>query len=177
MSFYRALTKHFVQNFAHQRAVVPWYQQEQKLGALELWWKENGYPIWFRWVKGPWERYAYEREVSHCRAYGLMWDDQYSNNDVLIERTLEILPQDLLIGRYRRQMRAVEISAKKAHLPLEEQNYDPMIPYMAPFIEEAKFMLQEEQELIRYHPWDRRLYSGSVTGFGESTPHSAFTAW
>ena len=28
----------------------------------------------------------------------------------------------------------------------EEQNYDPMIPYLAPFIEEAKFQLQEEQD-------------------------------
>ena len=39
--------------------------------------------------------------------------------------------------------------AKKVHLPLSEQNYDPMIPYMAPFIEEAKFQLQEEQELLQ----------------------------
>ena len=36
---------------------------------------------------------------------------------------------------------------KKTHLPIEEQNYDPMIPYMAPYMEEAKFQLQEEQEL------------------------------
>ena len=30
------------------------------------------------------------------------------------------------------------------------RNYDPMIPYMAPFIEEAKFQLQEEQELLQF---------------------------
>mmetsp|Transcript_28576 Transcript_28576/g.51943 ORF Transcript_28576/g.51943 Transcript_28576/m.51943 type:complete len:178 (+) Transcript_28576:71-604(+) len=177
MSFYRALTKHFVQNFAHQKPMVPWYHQEQTISALEMWWKENGYPLWFRYVKGPYERYNYEREVAHLRGYGLMYDDCLSNHDPTIERALEILPQDLMIGRYRRQMRAVELSCRKQHLPVEEQNYDPYIPYMAPFIEEAKFMLQEEQELIRYHPWDRRLYSAGVTGFGESTPHSAFTAW
>merc|ERR1712008_468036 len=52
------------------------------------------------------------------------------------------------------------------HLPVEEQNYDPMIPYLAPFMEEAKFQMQEEQELLRFHPWDRRLYSGPTTGLG-----------
>ena len=29
-------------------------------------------------------------------------------------------------------MRAAEMNMKKTHLPIEEQNYDPMIPYMAP---------------------------------------------
>lgn len=43
---------------------------------------------------------------------------------------------------------------------LSEQNYDPFIPYLAPYVEEAKFQLQEEEELLGYHMWDRRLYSG-----------------
>mmetsp|Transcript_12393 Transcript_12393/g.29144 ORF Transcript_12393/g.29144 Transcript_12393/m.29144 type:complete len:178 (+) Transcript_12393:90-623(+) len=177
MSFYRALTRNLVANYAHQRAVVPWYQQEQKLSALEMWWKENMYPLWFRFVKGPYERYYYEREVADLRGYGLMYDDMFNCNDPLIERALEILPHDLAVGRYRRMMRAVEMSCKKMHLPVEEQNYDPMIPYMAPFVEEAKFQMQEEQELLAYHPWDRRLYSAGVTGFGETTMHSTFSTW
>merc|ERR1719218_285383 len=149
------------------RDVVPWYQKEQTLSKFETWWKEACYPICF----------CYEREVSDLRAYGLMYDDKLNMNDTLIERALEILPQDLAVGRYRRMMRAIEMNLKKSHLPVEEQNYDPMIPYLAPFIEEAKFQLQEEQELLNFHPWDRRLYSGGTTGFGETTPHSTFCGW
>merc|ERR1712032_1357237 len=177
MSFYRALTKEFVKTSSASRAVVPWYQQEQKLSSLEQWVKDTVYPMWFRVVKGPYERYYYERQVADLRGYGLMFDDQHNMNDSLIERALELLPPDLAIGRYRRQMKAIEMNLKKQHLPLSEQNYDPMIPYLAPFIEEAKFQLQEEQELLRFHPWDRRLYSGPTTGFGESSPNACFSAW
>merc|ERR1712050_500576 len=169
--------KELVKTYSATRAVVPWYQQPQRLSAFEQWWKENIYPYWFQYVKGPYERYYYERQVADLRAYGLMFDDQHNMNDPLIERALEILPHDLAVGRYRRMMRAIEMNLKKTHLPVEEQNYDPMIPYLAPFVEEAKFQLQEEQELIAYHPWDRRLYSGPTTGFGESSPNSVFTAW
>merc|ERR1712072_390847 len=98
-------------------------------------------------------------------------------SEPVVERALELLPQDLAIGRYRRCMRAGELNLKKCHLPVEEQNYDPMIPYLAPFIEEAKFQMQEEQELLQYHPWDRRLYSGGVTGMGETTISSTFSSW
>lgn len=41
-----------------------------------------------------------------------------------------------------------------------EQNYDPFIPYMAPYVEEAKFQLQEEEELLGYHMWEGIWYSG-----------------
>mmetsp|Transcript_33905 Transcript_33905/g.72039 ORF Transcript_33905/g.72039 Transcript_33905/m.72039 type:complete len:178 (+) Transcript_33905:70-603(+) len=177
MSFYRALSKTLLQGFTAQRAVVPWYQQEQQLTAFEGWVKDNVYPLWFRYVKGPFERYHYEHQVSDLRAYGLMFDDQHNTHDPMVERAIELLPQDLAVGRYRRMMRAFEMNAKKTHLPVEEQNYDPMVPYLAPFIEEAKFQMQEEQELLRFHPWDRRLYSGPTTGLGESTPYSTFSAW
>eukprot|EP00928_Gymnodinium_smaydae_P027353 TRINITY_DN2117_c0_g1_i6.p2 TRINITY_DN2117_c0_g1~~TRINITY_DN2117_c0_g1_i6.p2 ORF type:complete len:107 (-),score=21.90 TRINITY_DN2117_c0_g1_i6:68-388(-) len=106
-----------------------------------------------------------------------MLDDQYNMIEPVIERALEILPQDLAVSRYRRMMRAIEMNLKKTHLPVEEQNYDPMIPYMAPFIEEAKFQMQEEQELLGFHPWDRRLYSGPTTGFGENSPNTTFSCW
>mmetsp|Transcript_37244 Transcript_37244/g.94605 ORF Transcript_37244/g.94605 Transcript_37244/m.94605 type:complete len:178 (-) Transcript_37244:74-607(-) len=177
MSFYRALSKQLIKNYVNQRAVVPWYQQEQKLSIFEEWVKDTVYPVWFKYVKGPYERYQYEHNVADLRMYGLMFDDQHNTNEPVIERAVELLPHDLAVSRYRRMMRAFEINTKKCHLPVEEQNYDPMIPYMAPFIEEAKFQMQEEQELLNFHPWDRRLYSGPTTGFGETTPHSTFTAW
>merc|ERR1719386_86543 len=107
----------------------------------------------------------------------MMYDDRLNDKDPLVERALELVPKEIEAARYRRQMRAVEMNMKKTHLPIEYQNYDPMIPYMAPFIEEAKFQMQEEQELISFHPWDRRIYSGNTTGFGESTPHAGFTVW
>mmetsp|Transcript_31361 Transcript_31361/g.68674 ORF Transcript_31361/g.68674 Transcript_31361/m.68674 type:complete len:178 (+) Transcript_31361:96-629(+) len=177
MSFYRALSKNLITTMAARRSVVPWYQQEQKLSAFEEWTKKTLYPYWFYYVKGPYERYCYERLVADLRMYGLMFDDKHDFTDPLIERALEIMPHDLHVGRYRRQMRAIEMNAKKNHLPLTEQNYDPMIPYLAPFIEEAKFQMQEEQELLQFHPWDRRLYSGPTTGFGETSHYSTFTSW
>mmetsp|Transcript_37024 Transcript_37024/g.55977 ORF Transcript_37024/g.55977 Transcript_37024/m.55977 type:complete len:178 (-) Transcript_37024:103-636(-) len=177
MSFYRALNRSLIKNYVNTREVVPWYQKEQKLSALECWYKDNVYPLWFKYVKGPFERYQYEHTVSHLRGYGLMFDDRHNTNDPVIERAIELLPPDLMIGRYRRIMRSVELNYRKTHLPVEYQNYDPMIPYLAPFMEEAKFQMQEEQELLRFNPWDRRLYSGNTTGMGETTPHSAFTAW
>lgn len=83
----------------------------------------------------------------------------------------------LKVGRFRRCYRACELSMKKQGLPTEYQNYDPMVPYLAPYFEEAKFMLQEEQELLDYHPFDRRLYTGSVSGFGETLPNSTLTTY
>merc|ERR1712126_189973 len=160
-----------------QRALVPWYQKEQTLTPFEHWYRENVYPIWFKYVKGPYDRYFYEHAVAELRGYGLMFDDQHNVNEPVVERAVELLPHDLAVSRYRRMMRAFEMNTKKTHLPVEEQNYDPMIPYMAPFIEEAKFQMQEEQELPNYHPWDRRLYSGPTTGFGETSPNSVFTCW
>eukprot|EP00418_Pyrodinium_bahamense_P094406 CAMPEP_0179038336 /NCGR_PEP_ID=MMETSP0796-20121207/14581_1 /TAXON_ID=73915 /ORGANISM="Pyrodinium bahamense, Strain pbaha01" /LENGTH=198 /DNA_ID=CAMNT_0020734651 /DNA_START=207 /DNA_END=801 /DNA_ORIENTATION=- len=149
MSFYRALSKTLIKNYAAQRAVIPWYQQQgQQLSLFEQWVKDNVYPLWFKFVKGPYERYQYEHTVADLRAYGLMFDDAHNNNEPIVERAIELLPHDLAVGRYRRMMRAFEMNTKKTHLPVEEQNYDPMVPYLAPFIEEAKFQMQEEQELL-----------------------------
>mmetsp|Transcript_88388 Transcript_88388/g.250492 ORF Transcript_88388/g.250492 Transcript_88388/m.250492 type:complete len:178 (-) Transcript_88388:121-654(-) len=177
MSFYRALSKQLIKGYVQGRALVPWYQQEQQLSGFELWWQKAVYPFWFRYVKGPYERYQYEHHVADLRAYGLMFDDQHNVNEPIVERAIELLPHDLAVSRYRRMMRAFEMNTKKTHLPVEEQNYDPMVPYLAPFIEEAKFQMQEEQELLNFHPWDRRLYSGPTTGFGENTPYSTFSCW
>eukprot|EP00437_Effrenium_voratum_P021365 CAMPEP_0181445340 /NCGR_PEP_ID=MMETSP1110-20121109/25537_1 /TAXON_ID=174948 /ORGANISM="Symbiodinium sp., Strain CCMP421" /LENGTH=177 /DNA_ID=CAMNT_0023569381 /DNA_START=59 /DNA_END=592 /DNA_ORIENTATION=- len=177
MALYRALSKSLLRTMAAERAVVPWYHQEVTLSPFEQFCKANIYPVWFKYVKGPYERYQYEHMIAELRGLGLMQDDQLNDKEPVVERALELLPHDLVMGRYRRMMRAQEMMAKKLHLPLEEQNYDPMIPYMAPFIEEAKFQLQEEQELLQFHPWDRRLFAGYNTGLGESTPYSTFMTW
>ncbi|EER11545.1 conserved hypothetical protein, partial [Perkinsus marinus ATCC 50983] len=86
---------------------------------------------------------------------------------MIVERALDIIPEDIRIQRYRRMMRGAVLAGRKLHLLLELQNYDPMVPYMAPYIEEAKFQMQEEQELLAFHPWDRRLYvSGLIASLG-----------
>ncbi|CAE8616085.1 unnamed protein product, partial [Polarella glacialis] len=124
------MTKTMIRGMAAERAVVPWYHQEQAVSPFETWTRNFVYPIWFKYVKGPYERYQYEHLIAELRGYGLMQDDQHSDKEPVVERALEILPHDLMVGRYRRLMRAQEMSAKKMHLPLESQNYDPMIPYM-----------------------------------------------
>jgi len=73
----------------------------------------------------------------------------------VVSRAEELLPYDIMVGRQRRQLRHVALTNLKAHVPVEYQNYDPMVPYLAPYIEEAKFMFQEEAELLDYHQWDQ----------------------
>merc|ERR1712182_101591 len=118
------------------------------------------------------------------RAHGLMVPRLRAHVRRQVERqgracgaALELIPKELETARYRRTMRAAEMNMKKIHLPIEEQNYDPMIPYMAPYMEEAKFQLQEEQELLMYHPYDRRMYTGGVSGLGETMPYGGVTTW
>ncbi len=74
-------------------------------------------------------------------------DDCYDDRDILWERAVDLLPHDLAVSRYRRMMRGSELFTKRKHMPEDQLNYDPMVPYMAPYVEEAKFMLQEELEL------------------------------
>ncbi|KAK2196788.1 bifunctional Cytochrome b-c1 complex subunit 7 superfamily/Cytochrome b-c1 complex subunit 7 [Babesia duncani] len=105
---------------------------------------------------------------------GLMHDDLMTEREPLVERALELLPKDLKIARFRRIARALHISMLRLYLPLEDQNYDPFVPYLAPYIEEAKFQIQEEEELLGYHPIDRRLFCGGTTGFGDLEPGMHF---
>jgi len=158
-------------------AVIPWYQTPREVNPFRQWYQENIYPTWFRWFKGPYERWMYETRIQWLRTHGIMEDDTVCERDGMIERALELIPEDIKIMRYRRMMRGAELSFRHGHLPIEHQNYDPMIPYMAPYIEEAKFQIQEEQELMQYHPWDRRLFSGGVSGFGETNISSTFMTW
>merc|ERR1719446_926603 len=110
-------------------------------------WNNEIYPVWFNYIQGPWQRWEYERLVSYMRGYGMMYDDRLNDKDPLVERALELVPKDIEAVRYRRQMRAGEMNMKKTHLPIELQNYDPMIPYMAPYMEEAKHQIQEEERV------------------------------
>ncbi len=119
----------------------------------------------------------YDVQVGKLRGMGLMADDCMHGAHPVVARALSLLPYDLRVHRARRVGRASMVALHHTHLSLSEQNYDPMIPYMAPYIEEAKFQIQEEMELLQFHPWERRLYSGDVSGFGETDANSTFLAW
>lgn len=105
---------------------------------------------------------------------GLMFDDLMSDREPIVERAISLLPDDIATGRYRRIVRGMHVNFLRLTLPLHEQNYDPFVPYLAPYIEEAKFQLQEEEELLGYHPQDRRLFCGGTTGFGDFEPGMHF---
>jgi len=176
-SLHRELSKALVRTARSNKGAVEWYRVQKNPNMVQKFWNDEIYPIWFRYVQGPFQRWEYERMVSWFRGYGLMFDDKLNDKDALVERALELIPKELETARYRRTMRAAEMNMKKTHLPIEEQNYDPMIPYMAPYMEEAKFQLQEEQELLMYHPYDRRMYTGGVSGLGETMPYGGVTTW
>ncbi len=124
-----------------------------------------------------WRDLNYDLQVSKLRAMGLMFDDCLHGAHPVVRRALELLPYDLRVHRARRVGRASMVLLHHTHLPLSDQNYDPMIPYMAPYIEEAKHQIQEEIELLQFHPWERRVYSGDVSGWGETDKNSTFLSW
>jgi ubiquinol-cytochrome c reductase subunit 7 len=128
-------------------------------------------------VMKSWRDLNYDLQVSKLRAMGLLFDDCLQGSHPVVKRALELLPYDLRVHRARRIGRASMVLLHHTHLPHAEQNYDPMIPYMAPYLEEAKHQIQEEIELLQFHPWERRLYSGEVSGFGETDKNSTFLAW
>ncbi|KAF4650820.1 hypothetical protein FOL47_000840, partial [Perkinsus chesapeaki] len=174
MSFHRAFARVVCNYNKSIEGSVPWYQVKREKSPFQQVWDEVFTPIWFKLVKGPYERWEYNALVARYRGMGIMADDAMNDKDMVVERALDIIPEDIRIQRYRRMMRGATLAGRKLHLPLELQNYDPMVPYMAPYIEEAKFQMQEEQELLAYHPWDRRLYTAGVSGFGETSMHSTF---
>ena len=83
-----------------------------------------------------------------CVNLGIMFDDMYDDREIHIERAVDLLPPDLASMKYRRQMRGTFNYVRRKWMPDDTLNYDPMVPYMAPYMEEAKLMLQEEMELI-----------------------------
>ncbi|EDO07266.1 Ubiquinol-cytochrome C reductase complex 14kD subunit family protein [Babesia bovis T2Bo] len=131
-------------------------------------------PWVFRMFTGPLERWSQACLTRYLREHGLLYDDLMSEREPIVERALEMLPEDLKTARFRRIARGMHISTLRMYPPLEEQNYDPFVPYLAPYIEEAKFQLQEEEELLGYHPQDRRVFCGGTTGFGDMEPGMHF---
>lgn len=131
-------------------------------------------PWYFRMFTGPLERWQHACLTRYLREHGLMYDDLMSEREPIVERALEMLPEDMAIARFRRIVRGMHISMLRMYPPLEDQNYDPFIPYLAPYIEEAKFQIQEEEELLGYHPQDRRVFCGGTTGFGDMDPGMHF---
>ncbi|CBZ51046.1 putative Ubiquinol-cytochrome c reductase complex 14 kDa protein [Neospora caninum Liverpool] len=131
-------------------------------------------PVWFKFFRGPLDRWNLAVMAKYLRDHGLMYDDLYSDKEPVFARALELLPPDIQAARFRRLMRGVYLNHLRMYLPVHEQNYDPFIPYMAPYVEEAKFQLQEEEELLGYHMWEGVWYSGGVTGFGDKEPGEHF---
>lgn len=84
---------------AHQ---VPWYQQplHHKRTGLQNWYFENIYPTWFRYWKGPFQKFYYDRCISQMRYYGDVLDDHYFHRSHMIERAHELLPYDLQVFFY-----------------------------------------------------------------------------
>ncbi|EKX73985.1 ubiquinol-cytochrome C reductase complex 14kD subunit, putative [Theileria equi strain WA] len=131
-------------------------------------------PWYFKIFSGPFERWQHACLTRYLREHGLMYDDLMSEREPIVERALTLLTPDLATDRFRRIARGMHISTLRMYPPLEEQNYDPFVPYLAPFIEEAKFQIQEEEELLGYHPVDRRVFCGGTTGFGDLEPGMHF---
>eukprot|EP00386_Alphamonas_edax_P009480 GDKI01031166.1.p2 GENE.GDKI01031166.1~~GDKI01031166.1.p2 ORF type:complete len:184 (-),score=40.40 GDKI01031166.1:140-691(-) len=178
MSLHREVAK-FIHKASASKAVsaVPQYRPQLvpiKPNFIQKLYFDNIKPLIFTYIKAPFDRWNYAEFVREARKYGCMYDDLLNDRDPLIERAIALMPPDLLVGRYRRLMRAANLNYLKLHVPLSEQNYDPMLPYLAPYIEEAKFQMQEEEELLGFHPYDRRLYRGGTTGWGDVTPFGPY---
>eukprot|EP00439_Symbiodinium_sp_Y106_P019371 s1857_g2.t1 len=107
MSFYRAMSRCILRGMAVERAVVPWYHEalnlrcpstgdpssnspgnlkEQVLSPWQAFCRNSVYPVWFKYVKGPMERYQYEHTVAELRGYGLMQDDQHNDKHSMFRR-------------------------------------------------------------------------------------------
>lgn len=147
---------------------------ERGPGRCTRFYREYIAPWYFRKISGPLERWQHACLTRYLREHGLMYDDLMSEREPIVERALEMLPEDMYIARFRRIARGMHISTLRMYPPIEEQNYDPFVPYLAPYIEEAKFQIQEEEELLGYHPQDRRMFCGGTTGFGEFEPGMHF---
>ncbi|UKJ88241.2 ubiquinol-cytochrome C reductase complex subunit-like protein [Theileria orientalis] len=160
-----------------ERSLAPSHGQRRLArgpGLLQSVYKKFVAPWYFRAISGPYERWQQACLTRYLREHGLLYDDLMSEREPIVERALSLLTPDLATDRYRRIAKGMQISMLRMYPPLEEQNYDPFVPYLAPFIEEAKFQLQEEEELLGYHPTDRRLFCGGTTGFGDLEPGMHF---
>lgn len=172
MSFYREFSKAITTSAAKKASQVPWYLKESEAGYIGRLYCNVLYPLYHKYIRVPKERWFYNACMNELRDAGLMFDDKLNPHDPIIGRALEIMPHEFHVHRMRRLLRASDLVTKKQYLPMSERNYDPFLPYMAPYIEEAKYIIQEEQELLNFQPQDRKVYTAGVSGFGESTPGS-----
>ncbi|CDJ52204.1 Ubiquinol-cytochrome c reductase complex 14 kDa protein, putative [Eimeria brunetti] len=74
-------------------------------------------PVWYRFFRGPLDRWNQAAVGKYLREHGLMYDDLYSDKEPVIERALSLLPEDLAVGRYRRIMRATHLNHIRLYLP------------------------------------------------------------
>ncbi|CEL93734.1 unnamed protein product [Vitrella brassicaformis CCMP3155] len=167
MSVHRELSKVFAATT--RKCAVPLTYTREELTPFQAFCRRTIWPAFMKFYKAPIERWDNAFLTRYMRERGMMYDDHMRPQEPIVERALELLPPDLMQARYRRLMRVAFVEWTKTHLPYEMQNYDPYIPYMAPYIEEAKFQIQEEEELLGFHPWDRKLWKGGVTGLGDFT--------
>lgn len=174
MSLHKEICKYLARSSSKPLNKLEFEPTKRKTGALSQIFKKVFFPYYFKFIRAPYERWQFCAMTKFLREHGLMYDDMYSDKDPVIERAISLLPKDIQIKRYRRMLRGTHINFLRLYLHPSEQNYDPYIPYLAPYIEEAKFQLQEEEELLGYHPYDRRLYTGGTTGFGDLEPGMHF---
>lgn len=67
------------------------------------------------------------RQVWGLRMHaGLMYDDLYSDKEPVIERALELLPEDIATARYRRIMRATHLNHIRLYLPPHGKLWRPL---------------------------------------------------
>ncbi|VWU49929.1 cytochrome b-c1 complex subunit 7, putative [Hepatocystis sp. ex Piliocolobus tephrosceles] len=174
MSLHKEICKYIIKSGSKPIQKFEFIPRNRKTNTLKELYNKYIFPYFFKFIRAPYERWQFCATAKFLRDHGLMYDDMYSDKDPVIERAISLLPKDIQIKRYRRMLRGTHINYLRLYLHPSEQNYDPFIPYLAPYIEEAKFQLQEEEELLGYHPYDRRLYSGGTTGFGDLEPGKHF---
>ena len=68
MALHRELAKTIKREMV-TAGTVPWYQKPTTRTPMQQWYHREVLPIWFKWAKGPWERWCYEKRVTICRGY------------------------------------------------------------------------------------------------------------
>lgn len=130
------------------------------------------YPYYFTYYRVPTERSSHAHQIQYCRHKGLLMDDNRLSTNALTALAYELTPLHLKQEREKRLTVSNWLLQTRCEWDPAQQNYDPSIPYLAPYIEEARFLLQEEEELLQYHPWHRKLMRSGCTGFGEKDRRS-----
>ena len=100
MSLQKEMAKAFSSRAAARHMAPYWYEKpgaRTPVGLRKIV-QDNVRPIWFRYFKGPFERWEYNNLVRKLRDNGLMMDDVNDDRDVLMERAIDLLPHDLAVA-------------------------------------------------------------------------------